>query len=76
MTALAARRVMIETARIRDITGHLSDGSTETRRARPGGDGGTILLDPIWAYRWPEVSHATVRVTALQAAQRSEAIAL
>ena len=56
---------MIETVRTRDITVHFPDGSTETRRARPPGDGWAILRNrerhTLWSCRRP-VLHPTVRV--------------
>ena len=65
MIALAVKRVTIETVRTRDITVHFPGGSTETRRARPGGDGWRILRDrdrhTIWARR-RLVTRPTVRL--------------
>ena len=57
---------MIETIRTRDITVHFPDGSTETRRACPPGEGWAILRDcerhTIWTRRMPAVLHPTIHV--------------
>ena len=75
MTALSVKRVMIETVRTRDITVHFPDGSTETRRARPPGDGWRILRDrerhTIWTRRTPVV-RPTVREPSVAAMTAAE----
>ena len=63
MTALAVKRVMIETVRTRDITVHFPDGSTETRRARPHGDGWTHPARPRAAHDLGPPHAAVVRPT-------------
>ena len=44
-TQIATRLATVETTRTRDLTIHLPDGSTETRRAKPRGLGWRIVRD-------------------------------